>query len=443
MYSAAAKCPRIRYDDHISLQWVWRDAPCRWRDKIRLKFRYVPFQELEPSGSLKNPHIVGRWLTKLQQGQRLPPLIVSPTEQGTFYLRDGNHRYEALRTYLGEGAARFPIRVAIAAAKRGFKFHYRWFGEYGTYVLEPATKSGCQVSRGAQTLIGRSRDGLEPLLGRTVVLVAHADDEAACAALLQRIREPVVIFATDGAPANPLFWANCTSREQYAAVRRQEAVRALRGIGVHTVEFLCDFSRGEAFHDQMLHRELSRALVLLYEAIACYKPDALLTTAYEGGHPDHDCCAFLGHRLGKKLSIPVWEMPTYHRSQTGRLVHQRFLKRSGREIVLRATRAELQGREFMIRTYSSQADLADFVRARVEYFRPQPDYDFLRPPHPSPLNYEIWRWPMTGADICRALAAELASGGRGWARRATWSIGGGDSQASGGFRSGSAAAAKV
>src|ERR1051326_5369869 len=54
---------------------------------------------------------------------------------------------------------------------------------------------------------------LESLLGRTLVLIAHPDDEAlGCGALLQRVREPVVCFATDGAPLAAKWWQPYGSR---------------------------------------------------------------------------------------------------------------------------------------------------------------------------------------------------------------------------------------
>ena len=49
---------------------------------------------------------------------------------------------------------------------------------------------------------------IDDLLGRTLVLVAHPDDECiAFGALLQRIREPLVVFATNGSPARSVFLA--------------------------------------------------------------------------------------------------------------------------------------------------------------------------------------------------------------------------------------------
>ena len=50
------------------------------------------------------------------------------------------------------------------------------------------------------------------LLGRTLVLVAHPDDETAgCGALLQRMDEPIIVFATDGAPRDKYFWGKYLS----------------------------------------------------------------------------------------------------------------------------------------------------------------------------------------------------------------------------------------
>src|SRR4051794_34358493 len=94
----------------------------------------------------------------------------------------------------------------------------------------------------------------EVLLGRTLVLVAHPDDELACATLLQRVREPLVLIATDGAPHDPFFWSRYESREKYAEIRRQEAMSSLHTVGVKTVTFLNDRSPATQFTDQGLHR---------------------------------------------------------------------------------------------------------------------------------------------------------------------------------------------
>src|SRR5262249_37360443 len=64
-------------------------------------------------------------------------------------------------------------------------------------------------------------DPLQPLLGATLILVAHPDDEViACGALMQRMEKAVVLFATDGAPRDERFWKQHGSRYAYAGLRR-------------------------------------------------------------------------------------------------------------------------------------------------------------------------------------------------------------------------------
>ena len=103
-------------------------------------------------------------------------------------------------------------------------------------------------------------DPLAPLLNRTLVVVAHPDDEAvACAALLQRVREPYVLFCTDGGPLDPWFWNRYGSREAYSLLRQKEAREALDQVGVTEVEFL-KTRLGELIIDQQLFEHLPDAV---------------------------------------------------------------------------------------------------------------------------------------------------------------------------------------
>src|SRR4051812_27248634 len=134
-------------------------------------------------------------------------------------------------------------------------------------------------------------DSLRPLLGRTLVLVAHPDDEAAaCGALLQRISDPIVVFATDGAPRSNYFWKQYGSREEYARVRVQEAEQALAAVGVAHFHFLRE---DPPIVDQELFLHLPAAYDALTRLLDAEMPEAILSHAYEGGHPDHDACCFL------------------------------------------------------------------------------------------------------------------------------------------------------
>src|SRR5215813_3396381 len=106
-----------------------------------------------------------------------------------------------------------------------------------------------------------------PLVGSTLVLAAHPDDEVvACGALLQRMQRAVVVFATDGAPRSEGFWKKYGSREAYAEVRRQEARHALRSVGASAL-FLSDFVP-DGIADQELFHTLPLAIIALEKVIA-------------------------------------------------------------------------------------------------------------------------------------------------------------------------------
>jgi LmbE family N-acetylglucosaminyl deacetylase len=246
---------------------------------------------------------------------------------------------------------------------------------------------------------------IDELLGRTLVLVAHPDDECiAFGGLLQRIKEPVVVFATDGSPADPYFWKSYGSREAYAALRRKEALESMRFASVKDVIFLSDLPGGEALHDQELFRNLWTAFDLLADIVRRRMLTAILTLAYEGGHPDHDSCSFLAAQLGRSAGVPVWEAPLYHRNEDGTGTFQDFLAGSDDVVDIRITAEEQENKRKMCRAYGSQGDFLSHFKLTPEIVRPQFSYDYSRPPHAGKTNYEVWQWTMTAEEVSRAFS---------------------------------------
>ncbi len=251
---------------------------------------------------------------------------------------------------------------------------------------------------------------IDDLLGRTLVLVAHPDDEClAFGALLQRMREPLVVFATNGSPADPYFWQKYGSRESYAALRRKEALLSMEAAGVKDVLFLADMPGGESLVDQELFRHLRPAYELLADIVARRMTTAMLTLAYEGGHPDHDACSLLAAQLSHLASLPCWEAPLYHRNADGSGVYQEFLGPDDEVIDVRPTEAEQERKREMCLAYSSQGDFLQRFDVARETVRPQIKYDFARPPHDGKTNYEVWQWSMTAHDVSAAFAEFLRS----------------------------------
>jgi len=243
---------------------------------------------------------------------------------------------------------------------------------------------------------------LQPLLTRTLVIVAHPDDETiSCGGLLQRIQEPCVVFATDGAPEDAYFWKKYGSRENYAALREEEARAALKQVGVEDVEFLSRQSESPLV-DQRLYASLPAAFSALFAIVEKWRPDCLLTLAYEGGHPDHDSVSFLSAQLGRRYSLPVWEAPLYHRSPNGDGVYQRFVEERGEVVEFEVKGKELEAKKGMLKCYKSQFDALPSFNVELERFRPQVAYDYSRRPHQGKLNYEVWQWRMSPEEVSAA-----------------------------------------
>ena len=244
------------------------------------------------------------------------------------------------------------------------------------------------------------------LFQRPLVLVAHQDDEAiGCGILLQRAEQPVVVFATDGAPADPYFWGKYGSPERLAGVRQAEAAQAMAEIGVDHFEIL-------DINDQRLFEHLSNALDRVIAIAVEHDCCSFVTHAYEGGHPDHDACSYLAFRAGAHLKLPVWEMPLYHRAH-GAPERQRFISGDA-DVVLTPSQAEYDRKRRMAAAYVSQGEVIRAFPERKEIFRRQPRYEYSQPPHAGTLNYEAWQWPMTGHDVSRAFSEFAVSRSSVW-----------------------------
>lgn len=234
-----------------------------------------------------------------------------------------------------------------------------------------------------------------------LVIVAHPDDEVIGAGvrLAQWHDHVAMLHVTDGAPRNGVDAraAGFESPRAYAAARSRELKAALALLEVPTAR-----SASIGLADQEVSLHLAPLAERLAVEIPRWRPDIVLTHAYEGGHPDHDAVAFAVHaacaRLAAHAASPpvIFEMTGYHWSGT-QMVTGEFVPRSGEDVrAVPLSAAEQALKQRLFGAFTTQRAVLQYFGTEVERFRVAPAYDFTAPPHAGSLFYEFFDWGVNG-----------------------------------------------
>ena len=244
---------------------------------------------------------------------------------------------------------------------------------------------------------------------RIVVVAAHPDDETiGLGAQLRRLDDALLVHVTDGAPRDGHDAAvyGFATLADYEAARRRELAAALTKGGA---DHLRTLSLGIVDQEAMHH--LPSLARQLRERFLQERPQAVVTHAYEGGHPDHDAAAFAVQAACRLMAEPpaILEMALYHRRE-GRLVSGEFLPSTAQEprTVIELNEEEIERKQRMIDCFTTQRWLLMQLDCAVERLRIPPGYNFRTAPHPGELHYETLGWGITGPDWRRKAAAALA-----------------------------------
>jgi len=264
-------------------------------------------------------------------------------------------------------------------------------------------------------LLGRWCRAREPAHApRVLAIAAHPDDDIiGFGGRLPVVGERLdVAYVSDGAPRAQSFHRalGFASREEYARARRAEAARALALAGVSAAR-----THELGAVDQAVMSELPRVTRAISELVLSRAPDAVLTHAYEGGHPDHDATACAVHVALRDLARaggapPLLEFTSYH-ARGSSLVRGAFIAcpSSQPESVALDPRA----RAFklaLLECHASQEPVWRPFPLEHESFRVAPRYEFLGPPAPE-LHYETLGWGVCFADYARHARALLERAG--------------------------------
>jgi LmbE family N-acetylglucosaminyl deacetylase len=255
--------------------------------------------------------------------------------------------------------------------------------------------------------------GSSASMPRAMVIVAHPDDEVInVGGRMGRFGDAFFIHVTDGAPRNEEDSKahGFSSLEDYKSARASELSKMFATAGLESVRHACIGvpDQEATFHLIDLTRELKRR-------IAQFEPEVIFTHPYEGGHPDHDACAFSVHhsvalvKAERGLEPLILESPFYNAGSGGR-DGGAFLElpEGTTEIVYELSAEERTRKQALMACFATQQETLKFFQCDTERYRVAPGYDFRRTPHSGKVFYDNFSWGMTSERFCR-VAGEAES----------------------------------
>ena len=211
---------------------------------------------------------------------------------------------------------------------------------------------------------------------------------------------------TDGVPLNGIDAQahGFAGLDAYRIARRQELFAAFKLAGldgmVCSKELVLRDERG-AIADQTAAFRLIDLIAALCSEIREYRPEVILTHPYEGGHPDHDACAFATHTAVRLLEkdVSLVEAPFYHAGPDG-IESGTFLPGDATVSVDELSSSQQERKRKRLACFASQRETLGLFGTEREQYRLAPVYDFTRRPHNGRLYYEGFPWGMTGDRFC-------------------------------------------
>jgi LmbE family N-acetylglucosaminyl deacetylase len=260
----------------------------------------------------------------------------------------------------------------------------------------------------AEDLLRRATasEGTDAAMPRAMVVVAHADDETiALGARMERLHEAHFVHVTDGAPRNEQDSRahGFATLAEYRQARVRELEEMFRVAGFDRVSQ----SRLNV-PDQEATLNLAEITRQIARQIAHHEPEVIFTHPYEGGHPDHDACAFATHHAvdlhrARGGTRPLIIEAPFYNAGPGGFETGRFLSatESMAEVAYELSEMEKQRKHALIACFVTQRETLKGFHDATERFRIAPVYDFTRPPHAGNVLYDEHPWGMKSGRFCQ------------------------------------------
>jgi LmbE family N-acetylglucosaminyl deacetylase len=240
----------------------------------------------------------------------------------------------------------------------------------------------------------------------SLLIAAHPDDETiGLGGQLHAFTNLRIVHVTDGAPRDPRDAAakGFSTREEYARARQRELAAALRVAGLEP-----GLARSLGIVDQEASLDLAGLALRVAGLIREMLPEVVYTHPYEGGHPDHDACAFAVHTACGLLDAPpaIREFTSYH-GRGGAMVTGEFRGNGVAATVLLSREARDRKRR-MLGCFATQRETLRAFGCDSERLRAAPRYDFRRRPSEE-VFYDRFQWGISSQEWVERARKALAA----------------------------------
>jgi LmbE family N-acetylglucosaminyl deacetylase len=251
---------------------------------------------------------------------------------------------------------------------------------------------------------------LRHILRMTVVyILAHFDDEYCALPLVWEARR-------EGLAQRFLYLADY--RDPIIARRRLAETRKFLAAQGLNAEAVRPIGLGTGAFDGGVHRSCAELLPRVLAEVGEAGPlSRLVVPAWEGGHMDHDTCAWIGARIGERTGTPVRQFSLYNGPGSPGLLLRAAtpLPQNGPVERLRLTPAEWLRWMLAVRAFPSQAyawagiwpAMAWGLARRGFGWQPLTPERVAERPHPGSLFYERM-FKVSYAEVRAALDSQAA-----------------------------------